>query len=242
MNLLVWGKTGKMGKMIIEMAKEDPFWHQVQGIGSHDDYESYLLTPNVVIDFSHPNALDKVLDYVKNRNCPLVIGTTGYNDQQLSAIEKASKEIPLVYATNMSLGMNLLFSMVEKVASVLKDSVDIEVVESHHNRKKDAPSGSANTIVECIEKGLGEKRQHVHGREGQCPRSAGEIGIHSIRGGNIIGRHEASFIHELESITLVHEAYNPSVFAKGALEAAKFSLQSEAGLYNMKDVLGMKDA
>ncbi len=240
MNLLVWGKTGKMGKMIMTMAKEDPFWHQVQGISSHDDSDSYLLKPDVVIDFSHPTALDQVLEYAVKRKCSLVIGTTGYNEKELKKIEEASKSLPLVYATNMSLGMNLMFSMVEKAASVLKNSVDIEVVEAHHNRKKDAPSGSARTIVEAIEKGLGEKRSHVHGREGQCPRNTSEIGIHSIRGGNIVGRHEVSFIHELESITLVHEAHNPSVFAKGALEAAKFTLEAKPGLYDMKDVLGME--
>ncbi|RQD70030.1 MAG: 4-hydroxy-tetrahydrodipicolinate reductase [Tindallia sp. MSAO_Bac2] len=241
MNLLVWGKTGKMGKMIINMAKDDPYWHQVQGISSYDDSESYLLKPDVVIDFSHPTALDNVLKYVEKRKCSLVIGTTGYNDDELKKIEKAAESVPLVYATNMSLGMNLMFSMVEKVASVLKNSADIEVVETHHNRKKDAPSGSARSIVESIEKGLGEKRSHVYGREGQCPRNLGEIGIHSVRGGSIVGRHEASFIHDLESITLVHEAHNPSVFAKGALEAAKFALNADAGLYNMKDVLGMKE-
>lgn len=242
MNLLVWGKTGKMGKMIMDMAREDPFWNQIQGISSHEDCDSDLLIPDVVIDFSHPTALDQVLAYADKRKISLVIGTTGYTEEELNKIKQASKALPLVYATNMSLGMNLMFSMVEKVAAVLKDSVDIEVMEAHHNRKKDAPSGSARTIVEAIEKGLGEKRNHVHGREGQCPRNTGEIGIHSIRGGSIVGRHEASFIHELESLTLVHDAHNPSVFAKGALEAAKFALKAKAGLYDMKDVLGIEES
>ena len=241
-NLLIWGKNGKMGQMILKMAKEDPFWLQVQGIGSHEDEDSWSLKPDVVVDFSHPSSLDRLLDFCLKRSCSLVIGTTGYTEQQNQQIDAASAKITLVKSANMSLGMNLLFSLAKDAAAILKDSVDIEVVEAHHNRKKDAPSGSARTIVESIEKGLGEKRSHVNGREGQCPRKPGEIGIHSIRGGNIVGRHEASFIHELESITLVHEAHNPSVFAKGALEAAKFALDAKPGLYDMKDVLRMEQS
>ena len=119
----------------------------------------------------------------------------------------------------------------------LKDKVDIEVIETHHNRKKDAPSGSAITIVEAIEKGLGEQRKHQHGRNGQCPREKGEIGIHAIRGGNIVGKHEVDFINSLEGIKISHEAYDRKVFAEGALEAAKFIIGKQPRLYNMKDVL-----
>lgn len=239
MHLLVWGKTGKMGQMMIKMAKEDPFWRQVQGIGSHDDVDSEHLKADVVIDFSNPRALDAVLDFCLKRQCPLVIGTTGYSEEQIAKIQTAATKIPLVYSTNMSLGMNLLFSLVKKTASILKDSVDIEVVEAHHNRKKDAPSGSACTIVEAIEDGLGAKHPHVHGRVGETPRQKGEIGIHSLRGGNIVGRHEAWFIHELESLTLVHEAHDRSVFAKGALEAAKYVVGADIGYYDMTHVLGL---
>lgn len=240
MNLLVWGKNGKMGRMLITMAKEDPFWSKVQGIGSHDDEESWSIKPDVVVDFSHPKSLDRLLQFCQNRKCPLVIGTTGYSDEQVKQIKKAAEEIPIVYSANMSLGMNLLFSLVKDAAAILKDSVDIEVVESHHNRKIDAPSGSARSIVEAIEEGLGEERSKVYGRVGEAPRQKGEIGVHSIRGGNIIGRHEAWFIHELESITLVHEANDRSVFAKGALEAAKFAAQAAPGCYDMTHVLGLK--
>ena len=157
--------------------------------------------------------------------------------EQLEKIKSASKEVPILYATNMALGMNLLFALVEEVARKIGKDVDIEILESHHNRKKDAPSGSAITIAESIERGLGERRRYQHGRQGQCPRQKGEIGIHSIRGGNIVGYHEANFIGELESIKISHEAYDRKVFAKGALEAAKFIIGKEPGLYSMKDVL-----
>jgi 4-hydroxy-tetrahydrodipicolinate reductase len=239
MNLLVWGKTGRMSRMLINMAKEDPFWHKVQGISSHEDEESWSIKPDVVVDFSHPSALDRLLEFCIKRKCPLVIGTTGYSDEQMAQIKEASKTIPLVHSANMSLGMNLLFSLVRDAAVILKDSVDIEVVEYHHNRKKDAPSGSALSIVDAIEAGLGEKRKKVYGRVGESLRQKGEIGMHSIRGGNMIGRHEAWFIQELESITLVHEANDRSVFAKGSLEAAKFASKAAPGLYDMTDVLGL---
>lgn len=240
MNLLIWGKNGKLGRMLISMAKEDPTWKKVQGIGSHDDEESWSIDPDVVVDFSHTSSLDRLLDFCLKRKCPLVIGTTGYSEAQMKQIEEASKTIPLVYSANMSLGMNLLFSLVRDAAAILKDSVDIEVVEYHHNQKKDAPSGSARSIVEAIEEGLGESREKVYGRVGESLRKKGEIGMHSIRGGNIIGRHEAWFIHELESVTLVHEANDRSVFAKGAMEAAKFAATASPGFYDMTHVLGLK--
>ena len=239
-NLLIWGKNGKMGQMILKMAKEDPFWLQVQGIGSHEDEDSWSLKPDVVVDFSHPSSLDRLLDFCLKRSCSLVIGTTGYTEQQNQQIDAASAKITLVKSANMSLGMNLLFSLAKDAAAILKDSVDIEVVEAHHNRKKDAPSGSASSIVEAIESGLGKKCEKVFGRNGEALRQKGEIGMHSIRGGSIVGRHEAWFIHELESITLVHEAHDRSVFAKGALEAAKFAVSAPAGAYDMTHVLGLE--
>ena len=236
MNLLINGIKGVMGRKIEKLALEDGYWSKVSGL-----YRENPIIPkgsNVLADFSHESALDRVLCIALENNLPLVIGTTGYNEEQINKIVEASKQIPILYATNMSLGMNLLFSLVEKAASTFGDKVDIEIIESHHNRKKDAPSGSAVTIVESIEKGLGQERRHKHGRLGEEPREKGEIGIHSIRAGNLIGYHEANFINELESIKIAHEAYDRNVFARGALEAAKFIIGKEARLYNMKDILG----
>lgn len=237
MNLLINGIKGTMGSKIKELALEDNFWTNVLGLDREAPMPPKEMEYKVLIDFTHTSALDKVLTLALDRNIALVIGTTGYDGKQLESIKNASRSIPILYATNMSLGMNLLFSLVEKAAASLKDKVDIEIVESHHNRKKDAPSGSAVTIVESIERGLGEKRKHQYGRHGECPREKGEIGIHALRGGNIVGYHEANFIGELESIKIVHEAFDRKVFAQGALEAAKFIIDKEPRLYSMKDVL-----
>lgn len=239
MNLLINGIKGKMGTIIKEAALVDNYWDNIYGLARETSDLEDDVKVDVMIDFSHESSLDRVLDLALRRQLPLVIGTTGYSDAQLRRINEASKEIPILYATNMSLGMNLLFILAEEVASALKNSVDIEVVESHHNRKKDAPSGSAVSLVEAIEKGLGEKRRHQHGRLGECPRQEGEIGIHSLRAGNIVGYHEASFINELESIKISHEAYDRNVFGQGTLEAGKFIVKQRPGLYNMRDVLGI---
>lgn len=240
MKLLIWGKSGRMGQLIYNAAIKDSFWTSVEGVDMEKTIDMIDYKPDVVIDFSHPTALDSVLDYCQKNSLPLVIGTTGFENQHIEKIKAASNNIPIMQATNMSLGMNLLFSLVEKVASVLKDKVDIEVIEAHHNRKVDAPSGSAVTIIECIEKGLGRTEKHAHGRVGQCPREKGEIGVHAIRGGNIVGFHEANFINDLETIKITHEAHDRSVFAEGSLVAAKFILNQKVGIYNMKDVLGIQ--
>jgi 4-hydroxy-tetrahydrodipicolinate reductase len=239
MNLLIYGIRGKMGTIIKELAIQDSYWNNVYGLCRNTDKPADDVKFNVLLDFTHESTIDRVLQLGLERGLPIVIGTTGYSEQQLKKIKEASTRIPILQATNMSLGMNLLFALVEQTASILKDKVDIEVLESHHNRKKDAPSGSAVTIVESIERGLNEPRKHQYGREGECPREKGEIGIHSVRGGNIVGYHEANFINELESIKISHEAYDRKVFAQGALEAAKFIIGKESGLYTMRDVLNI---
>lgn len=239
MNLLIYGVSGFMGRTIEELAKQDGYWDNIHGLNRGLSILSGHIKYDVLIDFTHESALDDVINLALEKRLPLIIGTTGFNTEQMEKINEASKKIPILQATNMSLGMNLLFELVEQTARKLKDRVDIEVIESHHNRKKDAPSGSAVTIVESIEKGLGESRKHQHGRNGECPRETGEIGIHAIRGGNIVGYHEASFINDLETIKISHEAYDRKVFAQGALESAKFIIGKEPRLYNMKDVLNI---
>ena len=239
MNLLIYGIKGYMGRTIEELAKEDDYWKSIRGLSRESLDFPKDMNYDVLIDFTHESSLENVLRIGLEEKLPLIIGTTGYDKEQIEKIRKASETIPILYGTNMSLGMNLLFKLVEETARVLKDRVDIEVVESHHNRKKDAPSGSAVTIVESIEKGLGETRKHQHGRNGECPRENGEIGIHAIRGGNIVGSHDVNFINHLETIKISHEAYDRKVFAQGALEAAKFIIGKGPGLYNMKDVLNI---
>ncbi|MBU5255917.1 4-hydroxy-tetrahydrodipicolinate reductase [Tissierella praeacuta] len=237
MNLLINGINGKMGAIIKELAIQDSYWSNVYGLCRDNPMTTDDIKFDVFIDFTHESALDKVIEIGLDRRLPIIIGTTGYNEIQLEKIKNAATKIPILYATNMSLGMNLLFSLVERTAAILGDNADIEVIEAHHNRKKDAPSGSAVTIIESIESGLGSARKHQYGRSGECPREKGEIGIHAIRGGNIVGYHEANFINELETIKICHEAYDRKVFANGALEAAKFIIGKKPKLYSMKDVL-----
>lgn len=237
MNLLIYGINGYMGRIIESLALEDEYFDNVHGISSSFSNMDEDLNYDILIDFSHSSAFDNVLNLAREKKIPLVSGTTGIGEEQKEKMELISKEIPILYGTNMSLGMNLMFELVEQTAKSLGNSVDIEVLEAHHNRKKDAPSGSATTIVDSIEKGLGETRKHQNGRLGQCPREKGEIGIHAIRGGNIVGQHEALFINELETIKISHEAYDRKVFAKGAIEASKFLVGKKPKLYSMKDVL-----
>lgn len=235
MNLLICGINGRIGRLMKELGSEDKTFNHIESFKDRFSREDW----DLLIDFSNPEALDEILEYSLERNLPLVIGTTGYREEEFNKIKEASKKIPILYASNMSLGMNLVFSLVESVSSILKDSVDIELLESHHNRKKDSPSGSLVSILEAIERGLGEKRKHQYGRLGLSPRDKGEIGIHSIRAGNIVGYHEANFINDLEAIKICHEAYDRSVFASGALSCGKFIIGKEAKLYTMKDVLGI---
>lgn len=239
MNLLIYGIKGYMGKLIRNLAGRDPYWQKIAGMDK-GIYKKVLDDRyDVVVDFSHPSALDELLDYCIGKNAPLVIGTTGYSNEQLEQIWDASDEIPILKATNMSLGMNIVFVFVEQIAKMLGDRVDIEVIEHHHNRKKDAPSGSAKYIVESIEKGLGGARKRQYGRSGECPRAKGEIGVHAIRGGNIVGYHEVNFINNLETVKIAHEGHDRLVFAQGALEAARFVVDKEPGIYTMRDVLDL---
>ncbi|MCD5413813.1 MAG: 4-hydroxy-tetrahydrodipicolinate reductase [Clostridiales bacterium] len=239
MNLLIWGISGQTGKKISQIAKEDSYWTHIEGITINDSTDIITRVHDVVIDFSHPSAIEDVLIFCCSKNTPLVLGTTGFSKEQMKSIHDAAVNIPVLHSTNMSPGMNIVFSLVERVAKSLKDSVDIEVIEAHHNRKKDAPSGSAKTIVDCIEKGLGYSTKHQHGRKGQCLREKGEIGIHAIRGGSIVGMHEVSFINSLETIKVTHEAHDRTVFAQGALDAAKYLIGKPNGIYSMKDVLDL---
>ncbi len=237
MKLLIWGIKGGMSQSIAKLAKEDADWHEIIHMDSRALEENSIVTADVAVDFTHASALQNVLSFSLENKCPLVIGTTGYNDDQLKQISQAAERVPVLHGANMSLGMNLLFSLARQTASIYKDTVDIEIVEAHHNRKPDAPSGTSLDLVHAIETGLGGERDRVYGRKGESLRQDGEIGIHSIRGGNIISRHEAWFIHELEKVTLSHEAFDNSVFAQGALAAAKFLASAEPGLYDMSNVL-----
>jgi len=196
----------------------------------------------VAIDFSQPEAADKTIDYCLENKVALVSGTTGLSNQQREKIKAASQRIPIIYGTNMSVGMNVMFNLVGKVATMLGDEYDIEIVEQHHRFKKDAPSGSALTLAENICKATGRDIDGTltHGRSGKdALRQKGTIGMHAVRAGDITGVHSVIFGTLGETVTLNHTANNRDTFARGALRAAKWLVGKEPALYSMADVLGI---
>jgi 4-hydroxy-tetrahydrodipicolinate reductase len=193
---------------------------------------------DVIIDFSHPSFLPKLLAFAKERHIPAVIATTGMDSKQLEQIKAASKEIPLFFSANMSLGVNLLVNLAKKAAAVLSDNFDIEIVEMHHNQKLDAPSGTALMIADGISSVLDQKPEYVYERHSKREkRSKNEIGIHSVRGGTVVGEHEVIFAGKDEIVTLKHSAMSKQIFATGAINAALFLAGKTPGLYDMGDLV-----
>lgn len=191
---------------------------------------------DVIIDFSNPANLDMICDYCKKNNTPIVIATTGYSDAQKAQIADLAKSVPVLWSSNYSLGVILLNRLVREITPILKDSFDIEVVEAHHNKKIDAPSGTAKMLVNSILE-AGDFKV-VNGREGVSKREPyKEVGVHAVRGGTIVGEHEVMFCGNDEIITLKHSAHSKAIFAVGAIKGAKWLVNKEKGLYNMEDVL-----
>ena len=188
----------------------------------------------VLVEFTTPEATVEHLSYRR----PAVIGTTGLSEEQRAKVEEASRNIPLVLAPNMSVGVNLLHEVVRELSAKLAD-YDIEVVEAHHRNKKDAPSGTALLLARAAAEGRGQNlgKVAVYGREGTSPRKEGEIGIHALRGGAVVGEHRLIFYGLGEEVEVIHRALSRRTFAAGALRAAKFVATAEPGLYGMKDVL-----
>lgn len=194
---------------------------------------------DVLIDFSVPAAALKALEYCVSHSVPCVIATTGFQNEEKNRIYEASKKIPVFFTGNMSIGVNLQQALVKKTASVLGDSFDVEIVETHHNMKKDAPSGTALMLADAVKGGLSRPAENIFGRHGtDCKRKPEEIGIHSLRGGTMCGEHSVRFLGTDEEVIITHRAYSKTVFAKGALQAASFIVKQSPGLYDMKDLLG----
>lgn len=246
--IAVTGVCGKMGRVIVNIVKGRDDCEIVAGIDLLGEaYDSFPVVksvfdlphkPDVIIDFSHPSALDDLLSYGKMNNVPLVIATTGYTDEQRAQITAASAQIPVFFTFNMSLGINLLVELAKKAAQVLGGQFDIEIVEKHHNLKKDAPSGTAIMIAEAINAEMGNKNHFVYDRHSvRKPRGKDEIGMHAIRGGTIVGEHDIIFAGHDEVITLSHSAQSKEVFAVGSVNAAVFLAGKPAGLYAMSDLI-----
>jgi 4-hydroxy-tetrahydrodipicolinate reductase len=193
----------------------------------------------VLIDFSSATAAAAVCDAALKSSAGLVIGTTGHSAKEKQVIETASKKIPIVLASNFSVGVNALFALTEQTAKILGDDFDLEIVEVHHRMKKDAPSGTAKTLSEILQRARKTKNLR-HGREGMIgERERSEIGIHSVRGGDVVGDHSVIFAGQGERVELTHRASSRETFARGALRAARWVIGKPAGLYDMRDVLGI---
>ena len=261
--LIITGAAGRMGKRILTLAAEQQAFNLIGAVdyADHPDLGKDIGTlagiepvnvelsanfpeaADVMIDFSLPVAADASIDYCVKNNVALVMGTTGLSENQLAKLKEASQKIAIMQATNMSLGMNLLFATVGKIANSLGDDYDIEIVEAHHRFKKDAPSGSALSLAEsvCKETGRDYPGCLTHGREGKdALRKKGTIGMHAIRAGDIIGQHSVTYSTLGETVTIAHNAHTRDTFAHGAIRAAKWVITQKPGLYNMLDVLGLK--
>ena len=210
------------------------------GNGNYKDLKEIVTKIDGIIDFSHFSLTEEILKYAIEINSPLVIATTGHTDEQKLKIEEASKKIAILKATNTSLGVNIMNQIVSYATKLLAD-FDIELIEKHHNRKIDAPSGTAATLLEVINESLSEKKNFVYGREGNKKREKNEIGVHAIRAGNIVGEHTVIFSSGDEIIEIKHEALSRKIFADGAVKAILSLINKPSGLYLMKDILNINN-
>lgn len=230
MEIIIHG-TGAMGNVVKTLVSED---ESLKITGFADELTDE--TGDVIIDFSHFSRLDTLLDYANLKKIPLVIATTGYSNEIYDKIVETSKNIPILLSSNMSLGVNLMQDILEKIVPILYGNYDIELIEKHHNKKVDSPSGTAKTILDVIEKGCDEKMERVYGREGIKKREKNEIGVHVVRGGTIVGEHSVMFCGNDEIIEIKHTALSKKIFGMGALQAGKFLTKQKPGLYGMKDI------
>lgn len=248
--IIMHGCNGRMGQVITRMVKEDENVEIVAGVdpfdGIKNDYpvfksiEECNVEADVVIDFAAKSAVSSLLDYCVSKKLPLVLCTTGLDAIEIKKVEDASKETAILKSANMSLGINLIMKILKEYSELLSDEgYDIEIVEKHHNQKKDAPSGTALALADAINEATEDRYQYTYDRHDKlAKREKLEIGISSVRGGTIVGEHEVIFAGEDEVITFEHTAYSRSLFAKGAITAAKFLAGKNPGYYTMQDVIG----
>lgn len=243
LRLLINGSKGRMGNAIIAAANSDDAVTVSEKIDHGDDFSAAILNCDAVIEFSHHDATLAVSEACAKAGKPLVIGTTGHTDDEIAQIREAAKTIPVVFAPNFSVGVNTLFWLTRKAAEILGADFDLEVVEMHHRLKKDAPSGTAKRLAEILAetRALSYNDDVRHGRHGIVgERTRDEIGMHAIRGGDVVGDHTVIFAANGERVELTHKASSRETFARGALRAAKWAAEQPAGLYDMQDVLGLE--
>ncbi len=251
-DILLHGALGHMGKAIAELVEEEQGVQVVCGVDAMApsdaqahfplafSLEDVFIKADVVVDFSVAQAADELLDYCVEKKLPCVLCTTGLSEEQLEKVQAASKEIPILRSANMSLGINMISSLLSEISPILlSEGFDAEILEKHHARKLDAPSGTAIALADAINASLEKPYELVSDRtQRRERRPKEEIGIQAIRGGTIVGEHDVIFAGEDEIITLSHTALSRRVFARGALAAAKFLVGKEPGMYCMRDLFG----
>ncbi|MBQ5545497.1 MAG: 4-hydroxy-tetrahydrodipicolinate reductase [Clostridia bacterium] len=246
--IILCGCNGKMGAAMTGIVGERSDCEIVAGVDinttSLSGYQVYAdiadvkETADAIVDFSHPAALDSILAYAVDKQIPAILCTTGYSDGQLAQIKEASEKVAVFHSGNMSLGINLLMALSRKAAQILGDSFDVEIIEKHHNRKLDAPSGTALMLANAVSEELPYESRYEYDRHSvRRKREKNEIGIHSVRGGTIVGVHEVIFAGHDEIVTLTHTAQSRGVFASGAVNAAIYMKDKPAGLYDMGNVI-----
>lgn len=246
---IMHGCNGKMGQVISRIIEEDNSIEIVAGVDAYtrlqntypvfDSVEKCDVQADVIIDFSNAAAIDNLLTYCVERQVPVVLCTTGLSEEQLQKVEETSKKVAVLKSANMSLGVNLLMTLLQDAIKVLAPAgYDVEIVEKHHNLKVDAPSGTALALADSMNEAMGDTYEYIYDRsQERKKRDKNEMGISAVRGGSIVGEHEVIFAGQDEVIEFTHTAYSKAIFGKGAVEAAKFLKGQPAGLYSMADVI-----
>lgn len=241
--VIITGSKGRMGQMLLACAARIPELKVVGAVDQGDDVTQCIANCDAVIDFSLHHATLGFAELCAKHKKALVIGTTGHNDTEKSQISGFKSQIPMVWTSNYSTGVNTLFWLTRKAAEILGPGFDLEIVEMHHRRKQDAPSGTAASLAEILAdvRKMQLKEVARHGREGLVgARTTSEIGIHAVRGGDVVGDHTVIFATDGERVELTHKASSRETFANGALRAAQWVVKQQPGLYDMQDVLGLK--
>ncbi len=250
--ILLCGACGKMGGNVLELLSTDAeaiavcgvdLYPRAMAIPVYDSFSKVTEAADVIIDFSSPIGLAERLEYAKSHKMGVVLAATGFTAEDLTLVNEYSKHIPIFKTANLSLGVNLMQALIKTAAQVLGECYDVEIIERHHNLKKDAPSGTALMLADTLNEAYGGSKNYVNGRNGIVgAREKKEIGIHAVRGGTIVGEHEVMFAGEDEILTITHSARSKRVFAVGAIRAAKFLKAKQAGMYEMKHLLADENA
>ena len=245
--IILCGACGKMGGNVLSLLEGDSeatavcgvdLFPKEIGLPVYKSFADIKEQADVIIDFSSAENLKERLEYAKANKLGIVLASTGFSPADLAMVDEYAKDVAIFKTANLSLGVNLMQALVKAAAEVLGDAFDVEIIERHHNLKKDAPSGTALMLADSVNEAFDGKKKYLDGRTGICgAREKSEIGIHAVRGGTIVGEHEVMFAGEDEIITITHSARSKRVFAAGAIRAAKFLKGKTAGKYEMKDLL-----